>query len=90
VVVATTRPETLLGDVAVAVNPEDDRYRDLVGRTLILPALQREGKTVMLVGTRAQVLGLIAAADAALHAAKRAGRNCTMPALQEKLVSLQG
>src|SRR5688500_4251133 len=35
--VATTRPETMLGDVAVAVNPEDDRYRDLVGRTVMLP-----------------------------------------------------
>jgi valyl-tRNA synthetase len=37
VTVATTRPETMLGDVAVAVNPEDDRYRDLVGRTVTLP-----------------------------------------------------
>ncbi|MBM4152581.1 MAG: class I tRNA ligase family protein, partial [Kiritimatiellaceae bacterium] len=38
-VVATTRPETLLGDVAVAVSPQDDRYRDLIGKTLILPIL---------------------------------------------------
>jgi valyl-tRNA synthetase len=38
-VVATTRPETMLGDVAVAVNPEDDRYRDLVGRTVTLPVV---------------------------------------------------
>jgi valyl-tRNA synthetase len=37
IVVATTRPETILGDVAVAVNPDDDRYRDLIGRTVILP-----------------------------------------------------
>ncbi|MEO8251034.1 MAG: valine--tRNA ligase [Chloroflexota bacterium] len=39
--VATTRPETLLGDVAVAVHPEDARYRDLVGREAILPFLGR-------------------------------------------------
>lgn len=37
VVVATTRPETLLGDVAVAVHPEDERYADLIGKELILP-----------------------------------------------------
>ncbi|MDZ7631161.1 MAG: valine--tRNA ligase [Gemmatimonadaceae bacterium] len=37
IVVATTRPETLLGDVAVAVNPTDERYRDLVGKSLVLP-----------------------------------------------------
>ncbi len=42
IVVATTRPETLLGDTAVAVNPEDDRYKDLVGKTLRLPLLGRE------------------------------------------------
>ncbi len=40
--VATTRPETMLGDVAVAVNPADERYRDLVGRTVRLPILDRE------------------------------------------------
>ncbi len=40
--IATTRPETMLGDVAVAVNPNDDRYRHLVGRTLILPLMDRE------------------------------------------------
>ena len=39
---ATTRPETLLGDTAVAVNPNDERYRDLVGKTLILPIVHRE------------------------------------------------
>jgi valyl-tRNA synthetase len=37
IVVATTRPETMLGDVAVAVNPQDERYADLVGRTVRLP-----------------------------------------------------
>ena len=41
-IIATTRPETMLGDVAVAVHPEDDRYRHLVGRTLILPLVGRE------------------------------------------------
>ncbi|MEM9136577.1 MAG: valine--tRNA ligase, partial [Cyanobacteria bacterium P01_F01_bin.42] len=40
--VATTRPETMLGDTGVAVNPEDDRYRDLVGKTLTLPIMERE------------------------------------------------
>ncbi len=39
---ATTRPETLLGDTAVAVNPEDERYRNAVGKTLILPLVGRE------------------------------------------------
>ena len=42
VVIATTRPETLLGDVAVAVNPEDERYKDLVGKNLVLPLVGRE------------------------------------------------
>ncbi|ADJ26336.1 valyl-tRNA synthetase [Dehalogenimonas lykanthroporepellens BL-DC-9] len=42
VTVATTRPETMLGDTAVAVNPNDERYRDLVGRTLRLPLIDRE------------------------------------------------
>lgn len=40
--IATTRPETLLGDTAVAVNPNDERYKDLVGKTLILPLVGRE------------------------------------------------
>lgn len=40
--IATTRPETLLGDTAVAVNPNDERYSDLVGKTLILPLVGRE------------------------------------------------
>lgn len=40
--VATTRPETMLGDTAVAVNPNDERYRDLIGKTLLLPLTGRE------------------------------------------------
>ncbi len=40
--IATTRPETLLGDTAVAVNPEDDRYKDLIGKMLKLPLTDRE------------------------------------------------
>ena len=39
---ATTRPETLLGDTAVAVNPNDDRYKDMVGKTLDLPIVHRQ------------------------------------------------
>ncbi|MFC1511791.1 valine--tRNA ligase [Candidatus Latescibacterota bacterium] len=42
VVVATTRPETMLGDVAVAVNPKDKRFSDLVGATLLLPLVNRK------------------------------------------------
>ena len=42
VVVATTRPETMLGDVAVAVNPDDKRYKKLIGKKLILPIIGRE------------------------------------------------
>lgn len=41
-VVATTRPETMLGDTGIAVNPEDERYRDLVGKTAVLPLVGRE------------------------------------------------
>ncbi len=41
-VVATTRPETMMGDTGVAVNPNDERYRDLVGKTCILPIMNRE------------------------------------------------
>jgi valyl-tRNA synthetase len=40
--VATTRPETMLGDTAVAVNPEDDRYKHLIGKTVTLPIVNRE------------------------------------------------
>lgn len=42
IVVATTRPETMLGDTAVAIHPEDDRYRDLTSDTVILPLMNRE------------------------------------------------
>ncbi len=41
IIVATTRPETMLGDTAVAVHPEDERYRDLVGKEVILPLMDR-------------------------------------------------
>ncbi|MCL6472651.1 MAG: valine--tRNA ligase [Firmicutes bacterium] len=42
IVVATTRPETILGDTAVAVHPEDARYKDYVGQTVIVPIINRE------------------------------------------------
>ncbi|MCM0083703.1 valine--tRNA ligase [Geomonas sp. Red32] len=42
VVVATTRPETMLGDTAVAVNPADDRYKHLIGKKVLLPLVNRE------------------------------------------------
>ncbi len=41
VVVATTRPETIVGDVAVAVNPDDDRWKAIIGRTALLPIIER-------------------------------------------------
>ncbi|MDQ7093853.1 valine--tRNA ligase [Desulfosporosinus sp. PR] len=41
-VVATTRPETMLGDTAVAVHPDDERYQHLIGKTLVLPLMERE------------------------------------------------
>lgn len=40
--VATTRPETMLGDTAVAVNPKDERYQDMIGKTVTLPLMERE------------------------------------------------
>ena len=40
--VATTRPETMLGDTAVAVNPDDERYKDIIGKTCIVPIVNRE------------------------------------------------
>jgi valyl-tRNA synthetase len=46
VIVATTRPETMLGDTAVAVNPRDKRYKKLIGQTLILPLVNREIKII--------------------------------------------
>lgn len=42
IMVATTRPETMLGDTAIAVNPEDDRYKHLIGKNAILPLVNRE------------------------------------------------
>ncbi|MBC7764184.1 valine--tRNA ligase [Microbacteriaceae bacterium] len=42
IIVATTRPETLLGDVAVAVNPDDDRYKHLIGTSVLLPIINKE------------------------------------------------
>lgn len=42
IIVATTRPETMLGDTAVAVNPDDERYKDMIGKTLILPLMNKE------------------------------------------------
>jgi valyl-tRNA synthetase len=42
IIVATTRPETMLGDTAVAVNPKDKRYKDMVGKTVLLPLMERE------------------------------------------------
>ncbi len=41
-VVATTRPETMLGDTGVAVHPDDERYRDMIGKSVILPLMERE------------------------------------------------
>ncbi len=42
IIVATTRPETMLGDTAIAVDPDDERYQDLIGEKVILPIVQRE------------------------------------------------
>ena len=42
IIIATTRPETMLGDTAVAVHPDDDRYKHLVGKTVILPLVNKE------------------------------------------------
>jgi len=46
IIVATTRPETMLGDTAVAVSPDDDRYANLIGKTIILPLSDRKIKIV--------------------------------------------
>ncbi len=46
IVVATTRPETMLGDTAVAVNPKDKRYKKFIGKSLILPLMNREIKII--------------------------------------------
>ena len=53
-VVATTRPETLLGDTAVAVNPEDERYTDYIGKSAVLPVL---GRRLPVIGDEAVELG---------------------------------
>ena len=53
-VVATTRPETLLGDTAVAVNPEDERYTDYIGKSAVLPVL---GRNLPVIGDEAVELG---------------------------------
>ena len=42
IIVATTRPETMLGDTGVAVHPDDERYKDLVGKTVVLPIMNKE------------------------------------------------
>lgn len=42
IVVATTRPETMLGDTAIAVNPNDDRYKDMIGMSVLVPVVNRE------------------------------------------------
>ena len=42
IVVATTRPETMLGDTGVCVTPADERYKDMVGKTVTLPIMNRE------------------------------------------------
>ena len=42
IVVATTRPETMMGDTGVAVNPEDEKFKHLIGKTCILPIMNRE------------------------------------------------
>ncbi len=46
IIVATTRPETMLGDTAVAVNPKDRRYKNLIGQTVILPLVERQLKII--------------------------------------------
>jgi valyl-tRNA synthetase len=46
VTIATTRPETMLGDTALAVNPDDERYKALIGQTVILPIINREIKII--------------------------------------------
>lgn len=42
IVIATSRPETMFGDIAIAVNPEDERYRDFIGESVLLPLVERE------------------------------------------------
>jgi len=47
IVVATTRPETMLGDSGVAVNPDDERYTDLIGKEILLPIVNRVSKLLL-------------------------------------------
>src|SRR4030066_2121078 len=42
IIVATTRPETMLGDTGIAINPEDERYKKFIGKKIILPIVNRE------------------------------------------------
>ncbi len=42
IIIATTRPETMLGDTAIAVNPEDERYKDVIGKNAVIPLVNRE------------------------------------------------
>jgi valyl-tRNA synthetase len=58
IVVATTRPETMLGDTAVAVNPQDDRYKAYIGKKLILPLMNREIPVIADEGPWSQLSGL--------------------------------
>ena len=46
ITIATTRPETMLGDTAIAVNPKDDRFKDLVGKFVIIPLVKRKIKII--------------------------------------------
>ena len=46
IIIATTRPETMLGDTAVAVNPKDDRYKNFVGKKILIPIVDREVKII--------------------------------------------
>ena len=46
ITIATTRPETMLGDTAVAVNPKDDRYKKFVGKKILIPIVDREVKII--------------------------------------------
>ena len=44
--IATTRPETMIGDTAVAVNPRDERYKNFVGKKILIPVVNREVKII--------------------------------------------
>tara|TARA_B110000438_G_scaffold221052_1_gene214240 strand:- start:5 stop:2650 length:2646 start_codon:yes stop_codon:yes gene_type:complete len=46
ITIATTRPETLIGDTAVAVNPDDNRYKNLIGKSVVIPIVEREVKII--------------------------------------------